>query len=112
MIFVTGPLMAGKRDYIRAALGLSPEEFARRAVWDVQTLAAEALDLNALAEALSAREIVIATEVGGGLVPMDPAERAAREAAGRLSCLLAERADTVVRVCCGLPQVLKGQLPC
>lgn len=112
MIFVTGPLMAGKRDYIRAALGLSPEEFARRAVWDVQTLAAEAPDLNALAEALSAREIVIATEVGGGLVPMDPAERAAREAAGRLSCLLAERADTVVRVCCGLPQVLKGQLPC
>nr|WP_326125602.1 bifunctional adenosylcobinamide kinase/adenosylcobinamide-phosphate guanylyltransferase [uncultured Oscillibacter sp.] len=112
MIFVTGPLMAGKRDYIRAALGLSPEEFARRAVWDVQTLAAEAPDLNALAEALSAREIVIATEVGGGLVPTDPAERAAREAAGRLSCLLAERADTVVRVCCGLPQVLKGQLPC
>lgn len=112
MIFVTGPLMAGKRDYIRAALGLSPEEFARRAVWDVQALAAEAPDLNALAEALSAREIVIATEVGGGLVPMDPAERAAREAAGRLSCLLAERADTVVRVCCGLPQVLKGQLPC
>lgn len=112
MIFVTGPLMAGKRTYIRAALGLSPEEFARRAVWDVQALAAEAPDLNALAEALSAREIVIATEVGGGLVPMDPAERAAREAAGRLSCLLAERADTVVRVCCGLPQVLKGQLPC
>lgn len=112
MIFVTGPLMAGKRDYIRAALGLSPEEFARRAVWDVQALAAEAPDLNALAEALSAQEIVIATEVGGGLVPTDPAERAAREAAGRLSCLLAERADTVVRVCCGLPQVLKGQLPC
>ena len=112
MIFVTGPLMAGKRDYIRAALGLSPEEFARRAVWDVQTLAAEAPDLNALAEALSAREIVIPTEVGGGLVPTDPAERAAREAAGRLSCLLAERADTVVRVCCGLPQVLKGQLLC
>lgn len=112
MIFVTGPLMAGKRDYIRAALGLSPEEFARRAVWDVQTLAAEASDLNALAEALSVREIVIATEVGGGLVPTAPAERTAREAAGRLSCLLAERADTVVRVCCGLPQVLKGQLPC
>lgn len=112
MIFVTGPLMAGKRDYIRAALGLSPEEFARRAVWDVQTLAAEAPDLNALAEALSAREIVIATEVGGGLVPTAPAERAAREAAGRLSCLLAERADTVVRVCCGLPQVLKGHFPC
>lgn len=112
MIFVTGPLMAGKREYIRAALGLSREEFARRAVWDVQSLAAENPDLSALAEDLSRREIVVATEIGGGLVPVDPAERAAREAAGRLSCLLAERADTVVRVCCGLPQVLKGRLPC
>ena len=45
-------------------------------------------------------------------MPTDPEEREAREAAGRLSCLLAERADTVVRVYCGLPQVLKGQLPC
>lgn len=112
MIFVTGPLMAGKREYIRAALSLSREEFARRAVWDVQNLAAEAPDLSALAEALSQREIVIATESGGGLVPVDPRERAAREAAGRLSCLLAQRADTVIRVCCGLPQALKGRLPC
>ena len=112
MIFVTGPLMAGKREYIRAALSLSPEEFARRAVWDVQNLAAETPDLSALAEALSQREIVIATESGGGLVPVDPAERAAREAAGRLSCLLAQRADTVIRVCCGQPPAPKGRLPC
>ena len=68
--------------------------------------------LSALADALSQREIVIATETGGGLVPVDPAERAAREAAGRLACLLAQRADTVIRVCCGLPQALKGRLPC
>ena len=112
MILITGPLMAGKQKYICAALGLSSEEFARRAVWDVQELAAREQDLPALAEALSRREIIIATEVGGGLVPTDPAERAAREAAGRLSCLLAERAVTVIRVCCGLPQVLKGKLPC
>lgn len=112
MIFITGPLLAGKQSYICAALGLSLDEFARRAVWDVQELAAREPNLPALAEALAQREIVIATEVGGGVVPTDPAERAAREAAGRLSCLLAERADTVVRVCCGLPQVLKGELPC
>ena len=41
---------------------------------------------------------------------MDP-ERAAREAAGRLACLLAQRADAVVRVFCGIPVVLKGKLP-
>ena len=112
MIFVTGPLFSGKRDYIRRALGLAPEEFAQRAVWDVQELAAGADDLAALARSLARRDIVIATEVGGGLVPVSPEERAAREAAGRLSCLLAERADAVIRVYCGLPQALKGELPC
>ena len=108
MIFVTGPLYAGKRAYIRKALGLDEAEFAARAVWDVQALAADT-DPEILAETLSKKEIVIATEIGGGLVPIDPAERAARERAGRLACLLAERADTVIRVCCGLPQLLKGE---
>ena len=108
MIFVTGPLYAGKREYIQKALGLSDADFAARAVWDVQRLAAGA-DPEQLADELSKKEIVIAAEIGGGLVPLDAGERAAREAAGRLACLLAERADTVVRVCCGLPQVLKGE---
>ena len=53
----------------------------------------------------------IATEVGGGVVPVDAEQRHHREQAGRLACLLAQRADTVVRVCCGIPQVLKGKLP-
>ena len=112
MIFITGPLYSGKRAYACQVLGCSMDALADRAVWDVQELAAKEPDLPALAEALAQREIVIATEVGGGVVPTDPEEREAREAAGRLSCLLAERADTVVRVYCGLPQVLEGQLPC
>lgn len=112
MIFVTGPLFAGKREWVRRALDLSGEELAARAVWDVQELAARCEDLPALARELEQKEIVIATEVGGGVVPVDPAERLARERAGRLSCLLAQRARVVVRVCCGLPQVLKGELPC
>lgn len=112
MIFVTGPMFSGKQEYICRALALSPEEFSQKAVRDVERLAAEAPDLEALADSLARREIVIATEVGCGVVPADPAERAFREHAGRLACLLAERADTVVRVCCGLPQVLKGRLPC
>lgn len=110
MIFVTGPLYAGKREYIRNALGLSEAEFAACAAWDVQELAPGA-DLAALAERLAEKYIVIAAELGGGLVPIDKAEREKREAAGRLACLLAARADTVVRVCCGLGQVLKGELP-
>ena len=56
-------------------------------------------------------DILIATEVGGGVVPMDANERADREAAGRLACLLAARADCVVQMFCGIPTVLKGELP-
>ena len=111
MIFVTGPLYAGKQAYIMQALGWTEADFAVYGVRDVQDLAAEAVregePLTELADRLAEKKVVIATEVGGGVVPMDPVQRREREAAGRLSCLLAERARRVIRVCCGLPQVLK-----
>ena len=108
MIFITGPLYSGKREYARKILGCEEAELKSRAIWDVQDLAARRRDLEALADELSQYEVVIATEVGGGVVPVDAGERAGREAAGRLSCLLARRAERVVRVFCGLPVVLKG----
>lgn len=122
MIFVIGPLFSGKQDYIMQALGWSETDFLEKAVRDVQNLAAEAAEavetshsplddlqekLRSLADRLSQKEVVIATETGCGVIPLDPLERRNREAAGRLSCLLAERAETVVRICCGIPQVLK-----
>ena len=114
MIFVTGPAFAGKRTWVREALGWSAEELAARAVWDVQERVSsgktDPRGLQQLADELATHEVVIACELGGGVVPVDAAQRAQREAAGRLACLLAERADTVVRVCCGLPQALKGTL--
>ncbi|MBQ9686109.1 MAG: bifunctional adenosylcobinamide kinase/adenosylcobinamide-phosphate guanylyltransferase [Oscillospiraceae bacterium] len=110
MIFVTGPLFAGKREYIQNALGLDDAAFTACAAWDVQELALNDTP-EALAEALADKRVVIATELGGGVVPVDAHERAKREAAGRLACALAQRADTVIRVCCGLPQLLKGEWP-
>lgn len=122
MIFVIGPLFSGKQDYIMQTLGWSETDFLEKAVRDVQNLAAEAAEavetshsplddlqekLRSLADRLSQKEVVIATETGCGVIPLDPRERRNREAAGRLSCLLAERAETVVRICCGIPQVLK-----
>ena len=111
MIFVTGPLFAGKQEYIMQALGWDEAGFDAHAVRDVQDLAASVSpeQLQALADSLAEKEVVIATEVGGGVVPTDPDERRKREAAGRLACLLAARADTVIRVCCGLPRLLKGE---
>ena len=106
MIFITGPLYSGKRAYARTLCG--EDEMCVGA----HDLAAREADLPALAGALAERyKVVISTEVGGGVVPADAAERVAREVAGRLACLLAERADTVVRVFCGLPMALTGEKP-
>ena len=109
MMFVTGPAFAGKRSYVRQLMGWDEQELGRHAVWDVQDLA-DGRELGALADELAAVDVVIACELGAGVVPTDAAQRAQREDAGRLACLLAQRADCVVRVCCGLPQVLKGEV--
>lgn len=109
MIFITGPLFSGKRQTAMELLGCGEEELKKRAVWDVQDMVKDSTDLTELVEKLSAYEVVIATEVGGGVVPVDREERESREAAGRLAVLLASRADTVIRVFCGIPMVLKGE---
>ena len=110
MIFITGPMFSGKRGVARQLLHCSDAELAKRCAFEVQELAADCEDLEALAEKLSRFDAVTASEVGGGVVPLDPDEREARERAGRLACLLAARADVVVRVFCGIPKVLKGEL--
>lgn len=53
---------------------------------------------------------VVCNELGCGVVPMDAFEREWREAVGRLCCDIAKRADKVYRVCCGIPQCIKGEL--
>ncbi len=110
MTLILGPLYSGKRAFACRLLHCTEAELSKFAVWDVQDRAARAEDLEALAAQLAAYPVVIATEVGGGVVPVEAAQRTAREAAGRLNCLLSARADTVVRVFYGLPMVLKGSL--
>lgn len=109
MVFVTGPLYSGKKTFVKEWMHWDEEVLSQNAVWDVQELAASCENLEQLAEKLSQKQVVIATEVGGGIVPATAQGRAARETAGRLACLLAKKADTVIRVFCGIPTVLKGE---
>ena len=51
--------------------------------------------------------IVVAQEIGGGIVPLSGAERAWRERHGACLQELASQAERVVRIFCGLPEVLK-----
>ena len=52
--------------------------------------------------------VIVANEVGMGLVPETPLGRCFRDAAGRLNQQVAALADRVVFVAAGLPLVLKG----
>lgn len=52
-------------------------------------------------------QLLISDEIGYGLVPVDDFEREYREFHGRVMTELAEKADCVERVVCGIPQRIK-----
>lgn len=114
MVLVIGGLAAGKREYVKRTFGYRDEDFAdavlddRPVLYNLQDLAAKTdLPEEELVERLLQKDVVICNETGNGIVPVDKAERMARELTGRLCIQLAARADKVVRVICGIPQVLK-----
>ena len=51
--------------------------------------------------------ILICDEIGNGIVPVDAFERTYREQTGRILIRLAQEADEVVRVLCGIGQRIK-----
>lgn len=51
--------------------------------------------------------MIISDEIGNGIVPIDAFEREYRERTGRILVDLAQKADEVVRVICGVGQKIK-----
>lgn len=116
MILIIGGAGQGKLDYVLQKTGYGPAQVARTPE-EARTRPVFAgledwpeLDEAALLEA-NPDVILICDEVGCGVVPVEPAQRARREAVGRLCCRLAEWAERVERIFCGLPMVLKGEGP-
>ena len=54
--------------------------------------------------------LIIMNEVGSGIIPIEKSEREWRENVGKCGCIIAEKADTVIRITCGIPAVIKGKL--
>ena len=51
--------------------------------------------------------VVVSDEIGMGIVPLEAFDRRWREETGRALCILAQNAQRVVRVTCGIGQVIK-----
>lgn len=53
--------------------------------------------------------IIIADEIGCGIIPLEKSDRIYREALGRFLCDLASLSEIVIRVTCGIPTFIKGE---
>lgn len=84
-----------------------------QAVTDSETAVAKARQqlLDALSSA-PGEIILVANEVGLGIVPMGALSRRFVDEAGRLNQAIAAQADRVLFVVAGLPMALKGERPC
>lgn len=118
MLLIVGGEGSGKRSFVKT-LGYTDDDMADAVLNGCpvlyhleQMVFADPECTDELLSALVDKEVVICNEVGSGVIPANRAERAGREATGRLCVLLAQRADCVVRMVSGLPMVIKGELPC
>ncbi|MDE5966922.1 MAG: bifunctional adenosylcobinamide kinase/adenosylcobinamide-phosphate guanylyltransferase [Lachnospiraceae bacterium] len=70
----------------------------------------QGVDMEALTQSLLLRcpsVIIIMDEVGSGIIPAERQERLYREQVGRIGCVLAKQAESVVRVVCGIAVPIK-----
>lgn len=51
--------------------------------------------------------VIISTEIGNGVIPIEKSDRIWRESTGRACCFLAANAEKVVRMVCGIPTIIK-----
>ena len=115
---ILGGFGAGKRAYVKslgfadARLSTDPDSDAPVLVDLEAAVKADPVSDAALFGKCLRKQFVLCREVGSGVIPLDPDERAWREAVGRLTCALAKEATAVVRVVAGIPVALKGELPC
>lgn len=130
MVLIIGGAYQGKLDYAKEEYGLTDEDvftceegstavgfdekivdhFERYVLALIKAgqVPERAVGMQLRAERYKGR-IIICDDISQGLVPMDKTERAWREGVGRTMVKVAQQADKVVRVFCGIPVVLKDE---
>ncbi|MBQ8687652.1 MAG: bifunctional adenosylcobinamide kinase/adenosylcobinamide-phosphate guanylyltransferase [Ruminococcus sp.] len=127
MILVTGGAFQGKTEYARTQLGvpheniLDGEDCSFDAVQTAECVktyhqlikrllssGVDPLDFTRRLCIENPDAVILMDEIGCGIIPLEKAERLWREAAGRAGCIIAGQAETVVRISCGIPVIIKG----
>ncbi|MBQ4637721.1 MAG: bifunctional adenosylcobinamide kinase/adenosylcobinamide-phosphate guanylyltransferase [Clostridia bacterium] len=114
MILIIGSEASGKRTYAKS-LGYKESDMAKAVIDDRPVIYAlhelvqkDIENAPSLLDELIKKEVVICNEVGSGVIPINKEDRLGREATGRLCVQLAMRAEKVVRMVSGIPNVIKG----
>ena len=126
MILIVGGAFQGKKAYAKEKFSLREKDFTDGGScgWEEIFSAGAVLHFHAYirrcleegrgvserAKELAGRNpdvVVIADELGCGVVPADAFDREYREQAGRVCCALAKEAREVHRVICGIGMVIK-----
>lgn len=105
-----GGYKQGKLNYVLTNNHCADSEvFSDFHLW-IRELIRQGKDAEEMAEEYIIRHpdaIIISDEVGNGIVPMDPFEREYRERLGRILIRVAEKAEHVERIICGIGQRIK-----
>ena len=125
MELIIGGAYQGKENYVKSTFSLSKDEifvcdtekepdFSKKCLshiekWSYQCIKNGIEPADAFFEHVPFPNdlIVISDDISCGVVPVDPTERAWREANGRLLLRLAEKSEHVTRIFCGIPMRLK-----
>lgn len=110
MLLIIGGKYQGKRDYAVNELKTATENIVGDFNENVRKIVFEGGDPSEYLERILEEKpeaCVLYDEVGCGIIPLDPKEREYRIAAGRLACVLSEKAEQVYRVVAGLGIRLK-----
>lgn len=126
MIFIIGGSYQGKREYALETFHLTENDlfvctdetteidFSKRVIASIDRFALGCVKRGEEPKEYwekhmdkLAGSILISDDISCGVVPIDATIRAWREATGRANNYLAREADQVIRVFCGLGQVIK-----
>ena len=104
-----------QKDFQNGAECSLDEAFDKKGIYNLHLLIKRFIlsgidDYNNIIEKIlsSNIEIIICSEVGNGVVPVDKIDNKMREYVGRILSILSEKSVRVIRIYYGIPSVIKG----